>query len=237
MRPKIMITAHSGCEDTPDNSIASIEKAVQLGADCVEIDLRPDADGRLWLSHDMQETTDTLVSLESAFERIHTSGIAVNCDLKDREALLPALDLAAHYGIGPEQLIFSGSVDPGLLRQYPEIARRSRIFLNSEVLVRTLFPDAQADRVLQADLLLANASLAAGFLHELGAVAMNLPYPYMTPAFYAAFRALHVELSLWTLNEEDVLRRHLQLELLNITTRKPSLALALRDVPGPEEDP
>ena len=40
MNRKIMITAHSGCEGTPENSLASIEKGIALGADCVEIDVR-----------------------------------------------------------------------------------------------------------------------------------------------------------------------------------------------------
>ena len=78
-----MITAHSGCEETPDNSIASIETAVRLGADCVEIDLRADGDGGLFLTHDMPDSFSGLVSLETAFEAIRRGGIAVNRDLND----------------------------------------------------------------------------------------------------------------------------------------------------------
>jgi len=36
------ITAHTGCENTPDNSIGSVLKAFDSGADIFEIDIRFD---------------------------------------------------------------------------------------------------------------------------------------------------------------------------------------------------
>ena len=77
---QILITAHSGCEGTQENSLTSIEKGIVLGADCVEIDIRSDAEGRLWLTHDLPESVSGLVSLEEAFSLIQKSGISVNCD-------------------------------------------------------------------------------------------------------------------------------------------------------------
>ena len=133
---KIWITAHSGCEGTPDNSLASIEKGIALGADCVEIDIKTDRFGKLWLTHDLPEDFSGLVSLEEAFALIGKSGIAVNCDLKEYGALIPTLELAEKYGIGADRLIISGSVDTALLEKEPEITRRSKVFLNSEELVR-----------------------------------------------------------------------------------------------------
>ncbi len=144
---RIWITAHSGCEGTPDNSLASIEKGIALGADCVEIDVRADQDGKLWLTHDLAEDFSGLAALEDAFARIQKSGIAVNCDLKEYGALIPTLKLAEKYGIGPDRLIFSGSVDTALLDKEPEIARRCRVFLNSEELVRDLTKGDLPDRV------------------------------------------------------------------------------------------
>ena len=228
MNKKIMITAHSGCEGTPDNSIASIEKGISLGADCVEIDIRMDARGRLWLTHDLPEMFDSLVPLEEAFARVRESGVAVNCDLKEYGALLPVLTLAEKCGIRRDKLIFSGSVDTALLEKDPDIARRSRIFLNSEELVRDLKKSQTPDRVDQTAVLLAEAELAAERLHALGAEALNAPYKHMPDELISRLRAGNVALSLWTLNDEKTLREFMAKDLLNITTRCPSVALAAR---------
>ncbi len=229
MNRKIMITAHSGCEGTPDNSIASIEAGIALGADCVEVDIRMDARGRLWLTHDLPEIFADLTPLEAAFALIHESGIAVNCDLKEYGALLPTLTLAEKCGISKERLIFSGSVDTALLEEKPEIAGRARIFLNSEELVRDLSKTGPADRPGQTAFLLENVELAAHRLRALQVEALNAPYKYMPDELFDGLRARKVNLSLWTLNEEAALRRFMAKDLLNITTRSVSMAMAVRN--------
>lgn len=225
----MMITAHSGCEGTPDNSLASIEKGIALGADCVEIDVRADRQGKLWLTHDLPEDYSGLVSLEDAFLLIQNNGIAVNCDLKEYGALLPTLKLADQYGIAREKLIFSGSVHPALLERNPEIARRSRIFLNSEELVQDMWKAEPLDRVGHTAFLLANVRSAADRLQALGAEGLNAPYKYMPDELIVKMRARNVALSLWTLNEEKALREFMTKDLMNITTRTVSLALAVRN--------
>ena len=234
MNRKIMITAHSGCEGTPDNSIASIETGVALGADCVEIDIRMDAQGGLWLTHDLPSHFSGLTPVADAFSLIQKSGIAVNCDLKEYGALLPVLSLAEQWGIGPEKLIFSGSVDTALLEEQPDIARRSRIFLNSEELVRDLSKEDALDRAGQTTFLLANIGTASKRLHALGAAALNAPYKYMPDELIAGLRERNVALSLWTLNEETPLREFMGKDLLNITTRCAAIALGIRREMGRE---
>ena len=232
MNQRIMITAHSGCEGTPDNSIASIERGIALGADCVEIDIRLDAQGKLWLTHDLPALFSGLTPVEDAFALIQKSGIAVNCDLKEYGALLPTIRLAEKYGIGPDRLIFSGSVDTALLEENPEIARRSQIFLNSEELVKDLSKKEPPDRAGQTAYLLENADAAAKRLWHLGAKALNAPYKYAPDEWIGALRERNVALSLWTLNEEAPLREFMRKDLLNITTRCASMALAIRKEMG-----
>ena len=52
------ITAHSGCEGTPDNSLESVRAGVDLGADFVEVDVRLDPEGTPRLTHDMPAAYD-----------------------------------------------------------------------------------------------------------------------------------------------------------------------------------
>ncbi|MGI6439175.1 MAG: glycerophosphodiester phosphodiesterase family protein [Sphaerochaetaceae bacterium] len=49
---KIVITAHSGCENTPLNSLESVLKGIEVGSDAVEIDIRSSHDKKPVLSHD-----------------------------------------------------------------------------------------------------------------------------------------------------------------------------------------
>lgn len=55
------IVAHRGAmHDTPENTMAAFERAVELGADIVEVDVRTSADGHLYVIHDstVNRTTD-----------------------------------------------------------------------------------------------------------------------------------------------------------------------------------
>ena len=223
-----LITAHSGCEGTPDNSIDSIRTGIALRADCVEVDVRTDASGTLRLSHDEIGDETGLVTLREAFALIRESGIKINCDLKEYGALPKVLALAEECGILRDQLIFSGCVDPKLLEAHPEAAARSLIFLNSEELVRDLTGNGDLRRRDQCAFLLAHTRLAAERFHRLGAEALNAPYGNMTDELIGALRAEGVPLSLWTLNDEAVLREFMIKDLLNITTRLPSAALRIR---------
>ncbi len=187
-----------------------------------------DAQGGLWLTHDLPEDFSGLVPLKEAFVLIRESGLAVNCDLKEYAAMLPVLKLAEQCGIGPERLIFSGSVDTVLLEENPDLSRRCRVFLNSEELVRDLLRSDPPDRIGQSAFLLANACLVSERIHALKAEALNAPYKYMPDELIARLRARKVALSLWTVNEETSLREFLRKDLLNITTLNPSAALGIR---------
>ncbi len=56
------ITAHSGCENTPENSMESVRTGIALGADFVEVDVRLDPKGtpRLMKEDVLNITTRTV---------------------------------------------------------------------------------------------------------------------------------------------------------------------------------
>lgn len=47
-----IITAHSGCDGTEDNSLEFVTYALRSEAGCLEVDVRKGQDGDLILSHD-----------------------------------------------------------------------------------------------------------------------------------------------------------------------------------------
>ena len=69
---KTVITAHSGCEGTPDNSREHILAAIASGAEMIEVDVRQAPDGTLILSHDVPE--DISVRVQYPHRHRHLCG-------------------------------------------------------------------------------------------------------------------------------------------------------------------
>ena len=230
MRP--YITAHSGCEGTPDNSLESVRAGVDLGADFVEVDVRLDPEGTPRLTHDMPAAYDGLPTLEEAFRVVAAApGCGINCDLKEGEALEPVLALADRCGLSPEKLAFSGAVPLPLLLREPQIARRAAFFLNSEVVCAHLTGDESLSREAQYRYAVGHVPEMAALLRRAGARALNAPYQGVPAPLLRAFRAAGVPLSLWTVNDPDSLARLMREDLFNITTRALRDALRLRQSP------
>ena len=223
---KILITAHSGCEGTPDNSMESIMKGIELGADCVEIDIRMDEAGALWLSHDPSDYSSA-VPLEQVLSVIARNNIGINCDLKEERTLYPVLELAEKCGLKKECLIFSGSVNVSALVADASIARRARIFLNSEELYHYM-ANASGTREDHTAFIIENLPEIAELMKRLEVEALNAPYKHFTPEQIDAIRGEGIELSLWTVNEEDAQEQLMHKDLLNMTTRKVVSALQYR---------
>lgn len=224
----IMITAHSGCEGTPDNSLLSIQAAIDLGADCTEVDVRLDAAGIPRLTHDSLADCSATIPLEDAFRLIRSSALSINCDLKEYAALYPTLRLAEQLAISRERLIFSGSVDIRLLLDDPGIAQRAQIYLNSEELCRFMAPELPQERDRQTEFLLEHKAEVAQLMQQLNVVCLNAPYLHMPHSAMAALRSAGVALSLWTVNDPNHQTLLLQEDLLNLTTRNVRSALQLR---------
>ena len=225
-----MITAHSGCEGTPDNSMESIRKGIELGADCIEIDLRMDPQGTIRLTHNEPEDYSAALPLETALRTITESGIAVNFDIKEEKLLYPVLEAAEAAGISRERLIFSGSVDIALLETDPSVVKRARIFLNlAQIFARVakdaLLPETWEERGPLFD---EHIDEVAALVKRVGVECINPSFRMMTPERIAACHARGIGLSLWTVNEEFDQRRLLREGLVNMTTRNVASALRLR---------
>ena len=64
-----IITAHSGCEGTPDNSLEHIRTAIASGAECLEIDVH-EHNGTLYLTHDAQGNYEGCPTLAQCYELV-----------------------------------------------------------------------------------------------------------------------------------------------------------------------
>lgn len=106
--PGIRVVAHRGGAllGPPENTLPAIEKAIDVGADLIEIDIRPTADGHLVLMHDetVDRTTDGSGPVsELTLEQVRRLKIAHDGDQTIR---VPTLDEAL--------AAMKGSIDPDL---------------------------------------------------------------------------------------------------------------------------
>jgi glycerophosphoryl diester phosphodiesterase len=248
VKNKLNITAHSGCDGTKPDSIESIHAGIRNGADAVEVDVRLNAEGMLVLSHDEDETHRYTghVTLADVFELAARDGrIAVNCDVKEREAAPVILRLAAELGIGPGRLILTGSSTPSMLAEDPGIVNNAIVWLNVEEIVEDYYRtgagfmkpwlhlidagSCQAEVLYTVDAFLeALVEPMTADCLRLGVGAVNMPYTEQTASLIPRLTAGGMQVSVWTINEKELLERVLTQDVLNITTRESRLALEIR---------
>ena len=243
-----LITAHSGCEQTPQDSLESVERAIELGADVVEMDIRRAADGTVYISHDRQygDAVREKVTLEDVFRRIQDTGLKINCDIKESFVLCDTLDIAERFHFGPDRLILSGSVSPEQLAMEPSIVERASVYLNIEEALKFLYMGKLCAKQNedQFPLLMTKAkpfvmgmaederwiSSMLRLMKVLDVHALNMPHAALTATLAQALHAEGVLCSVWTVNEAEDLDRCLELGVHNITTRTVQKALERRQM-------
>ena len=204
-----IITAHSGCEGTPDNSIEHIRTAIASGAEAFEVDIHY-VNGELILTHDAPEGEDKVPTLTDAFRLAseHPS-ICVNCDLKQDHIKEHVIALAKEYGM-EDRILFTGSYYHE--EEFPMMA------------------ETTADWWINMDHNSADTAYAvyASLNHEYRMFNIHQNTANVE-GFLDRVMAAGYHLSVWTVNDEERMRQLMAIPCVrNITTRKPKLALAVR---------
>lgn len=105
--------AHRGYRDgPPENSLAAIERALALGADAIEIDVRRRRDGRLVLDHDTGRRVAAPL-LDDALALIAGAGRIANLDLKERSLAGSVIESVERTG-AHDLVVCTGGVWPTL---------------------------------------------------------------------------------------------------------------------------
>ena len=243
---KTLVTAHSGCEGTPRDSMESIERALEFGADVIEMDIRRASDGRLYISHDRlpDEESVNKNSLEDVFRRIQNTHLCINCDIKEPFAICDTMALAKKFGLGPDRLFLTGAVLPELIAIEPSITENATVFVNIEEALKPfsmreffadkteeLFPELANDpKAYVMEMMLDEDCVKAviKMVKSMGLDGINMPHKVYTPATAAIYAANGIRASVWTPNEPDDVNRCLALGAYNITTRSPSTVTECR---------
>ncbi|MBO5511417.1 MAG: hypothetical protein J6B24_06780 [Clostridia bacterium] len=204
-----LITAHSGCEGTPPNSIDHILAAIDSGAEMIEIDIRAHGD-LLYLSHDVAEDPSTCVTFETFLELIApVPDLRVNCDVKTDGLITPVMEAARRFGVA-HRMAFTGACNH----------QNDLIVAEGGRLWPSLWPCEDNEAAVRN---------ACDSFQGVGEPILNLHYSMISESSLTYLRDRGMDFSAWTVDDEAVLRDLLRKGITNITTRKPVLALRLRD--------
>lgn len=235
-----MITGHSGFENTGAATLNSVAAAIRMGLDCVEVDVRLDPEGIPRLSHDDFKNYKEAVLLRDAFELIAPSGIFVNVDLKTPDPLYAVLNLADECEFRPGQLIFSGSVEGSVLDADADIVHHAQVFWNLEEIIKSYFMSSETymamrtlpreeSREAMDELINSRFEEFVGIVKNHCVAALNLSYLHLKSDTLEKLREHDIPLSVWTVNDEDRMKRIFALKPVNLTTMQPTLALKVRN--------
>ncbi len=209
----ITITAHTGCERTPANSIESISAGAASGADIVEFDIRFDKNNMPVLSHDKPKGGE--VTLEQAFKKLSEyENLRANIDIKCTENIKEIQNLAEKYNL-LDRVFYTGVFEhfvEAVKKDSPKIP----YYLNIRDVIK---PKKQSQEYLQS---------LVKVVKDNGAVGINFNYKNASKKLVDAFHENGFLVSIWTVNRPWKFVRIMKMSPDNITTKKPGLAKKLR---------
>lgn len=209
-----VITAHSGCENTPDNSLEHIRTALASGAEMFEIDInRSERDGVLYLTHNPKEDYSSCPTLAQCFEiTAEHPTMCINCDVKSFGLTASVIELAKQYGM-ESRILFTGSVAP---EELPGLNASA-----GDWWLSLWCSDHEAEDLTGA----CETYRELGNLYRI----INLDQDMVNDRVIRTMRETGHTLSIWTVNKEEELRRFMKIGVAaNITTRIPLAALRIR---------
>lgn len=223
----------------------AIERAVALGADIVEMDVRRAPDGVLRISHNRitPEEYEKKPTLMDVFRRLKDTNLSLNCDVKEQAALYNTLDMAASIGFGKERLVLSGCTSPEQIVRDSSLTEKARIYVNIEELLKFLYfaehapAYAPAFGTLMTEpwVLLKEESLSGQwldavvqFVKSFPVQGINLPFRCLTNDFVEKLHSAEIPFSVWTVNDPANMEYCIRANAENITTLEVKLALQQR---------
>lgn len=206
-----LITAHSGSDQTLENSIEFVKffsSEKQISG--IEVDVRLDSNNQLVLSHDALVNEMTYLPLSEVFNFLKqtNSHLLINCDLKEKNLEELVFELATTYNLW-SKVQLSGTVSTIFLRKWPK-----QILMNIENASNLKNANLE-ELVLEENLLKALIELKTQ-----GAEIINLNYQLFTDAIFEKGQELGVVYSLWTVNEFELIEKYQNKEVFNVTSRQ-----------------
>ncbi len=203
------ITAHTGCEKTPANSLESIKKGVECGADIVEFDVRFDENKMPVISHDAPKGGE--VTFEQALQELSKyKKLKANIDIKSTENLKEIQNLVKKYDL-LDRVFYTG-----IFESFVDAAKKD----SPEILYYLNITDVLLPKFHTDDYLMSLVQKVKCY----GAIGINFNYKNASKELVDTFRKNGLLVSIWTVNKENDFYRILSYAPDNITTKLPGFA-------------
>lgn len=235
MSTDVMVTAHRGYSKAyPENTIPACIGAVEIGADCIEIDVQQTKDGQIILMHDsnLKRTTGVDANVwETTYEELRYLDAGSWFDVKFKETTIPTLDEVLSYTKGKiwvniELKPTGNEVDfeKSVLEIIEKHNCEKMVYVSSmkyECLekVKELNPKIQTVYI---------TSVSFGNYTELEAAdAYSIEASMLTKKFINKAHNDGKEILVWTVNTEDSMEEVLKYDIDGLITDKPGLAIEM----------
>ena len=241
-----LITAHSGCNNTPPNSIESVIAGMESGADFVEVDVRSTKDGLPVLFHDdfMKIMDHGAVRISdhtlSELNRLIKTNSAVNNKITEIMTLNDAITIASDFGGFLNMDVKDDSCIVPMIKAIREADMVDSIIVTGceysrAASLKKNYPEFQVLLNLNEKLFLDKEKSASVIAEEICHMAVkasccgiNIQFKYLTEELIQAARRRFLPISIWTLTENDNPDDYLDMGLYSITTLAVSLLVEKR---------
>lgn len=232
-----LIIAHRGASaDAPENTIPAFELAMEQGAQLLEFDVRPTADGQIVVFHD-----DTTARWNGEPSRIDALTLREVQALDIGGARVPTLDAVFDWARATDLRLNVEIKMPGIERAVARLVHAHNLV--DRVIVSSFYPSVlRSMRYVAPDLPLGalmgintvsprvrlREALPLRVLKQLGARAWHPAWqlPFLDRSIRRV-RAAGYAVNVWTVDDPTIMRRLLGLGVDGIITNRPAL---LRDV-------
>ena len=203
---EMTITAHAGAYNTPDNTMESVQTALALRTDLIEIDVRCRPNGTLAIGHDALQADEEGTELWQVLEAVARTQVNINLDIKQMEALPELYKLLRKYKL-TKRVYMTGVPDAAWERAQKECPRIP------------YFTDLAPDTLRLGDTEYCRWMLER--LKLTGSMGINCHYGNANATLARLLHENGMLLSVWTVNEPRDIARMLSIGPDNITTRRP----------------
>lgn len=202
------ITAHTGAFDTPDNSMESLETAIQNEVAVFEIDVRMRPDGTVVMGHDLITTNTDGVELSTVFSRVKQTNLKLNLDIKEIRVLEPLYKLICDYEL-KDRVFFTG-IETFQTKKVKEYCSDITYYINYKPSRIKIFSEDYQQKILE-------------LMEETGAVGINCNHIYASRTLSKVLHKNGYLLSIWTVDKRYEMKRALINKPDNITTHYPDV--------------
>lgn len=231
----VMITAHRGYSAVyPENTMAACIGAVEIGADCMEIDVQQTKDGEIVVMHDsnLKRTTGVDANIwETTYEELRYLDAGSWFDVKFKEETIPTLEEVLRYARGKIwvniELKPTGNetdFEEAVIEIIEKTHTEKMVYVSSmkyECLeaVKEINPSIRTVYI---------TSVSFGNYEELAAAdGYSVEASMLTQKFVNRAHNDGKEIHVWTINKEDSMEEIMKMDIDAIVTDKPELAREL----------